>query len=259
MNLPELSKKKKKHMLGVQRGLSHSTRYRTSIVLLRPLQTGPLFLLVHLAHDTVQFFTCLLLSLQLGLLLFLLLLQKLLVFGMLHLVGFLFLVVVNCGQSVEQGRHLKEEDKKNNTWSNRVKFYCREQCKVILWLNVSITKWVFFHCFCHPLHLHCTWSGLCCIINNVGTSNHDWCQFLSCSTKTLETCFTHLSLMRFSDHSGTLQVSGCLSFSLLLFGFALEGQGLLQLLGDVEPVEVPWGSYYRLERSGQMFTCWVRI
>lgn len=95
-------------MLGVQRD-----RRRASIVLLRPLQTGPLFLLVRLAHDTVQFFASLLLSLQLGLLLFLLLLQELLVFGMLHLVGFLPLVVVNAGQGVEQGRHLKERGKKN--------------------------------------------------------------------------------------------------------------------------------------------------
>ena len=72
-----------------------------------------MLLLVQLAHDTVQFFTCLLLSLQFGLLLFPLLLQELLVFGVLHHVVLLRLVVVNCVQSVEQGGHLKQRDKRN--------------------------------------------------------------------------------------------------------------------------------------------------
>lgn len=53
--------------------------------------------------------------------------------------------------------------------------------------------------------------------------------------------------MGLSDHTGPLQISGRLSFGLLLFGFALEGQGLLELIGDVEAVEVPWGSDHRLE------------
>ena len=57
----------------------------------------------------------------------------------------------------------------------------------------------------------------------------------------------HLSLVGLSDHTGPLQISRRLSFGLLLFGFALEGQGLLQLLGDVEAVEVPFGSDHRLE------------
>lgn len=91
----------------------HESRHSVLVVLGRPLQTGPLLLLVHLAHDAVQFFTCLLLSLQLGLLLFLLLLQEVLVFAVLHHVGFLPLVVVDCAQSMEQGRHLKKRVKKN--------------------------------------------------------------------------------------------------------------------------------------------------
>ncbi len=89
------------------------------VVLGRPLQAGPLPLLVHLAHDTVQFFTCLLLSLQLGLLLLLLLLQERLMFGMLHHVGFLPLVVVHCAQSMKQGRHLQAHGKKKSGFNAR--------------------------------------------------------------------------------------------------------------------------------------------
>lgn len=82
---------------------------RTShlVVLRRPLQAGPLLFLVHLAHDAVQFFPCLLVPLHLGLLLLLLLPQELLVFGVLRLVHFLGLVVVDCSQSMEQSCHLK--------------------------------------------------------------------------------------------------------------------------------------------------------
>lgn len=98
----------------VCRGLPHESRCRELVILGRPLKTGPLPLLVHLPHDTVQFFTGLLVPLQLGFLLFLLLLQELLVFGMLHYVGFLPLVVMDCGQSMEQGCHLKEWVEKNN-------------------------------------------------------------------------------------------------------------------------------------------------
>lgn len=102
-------------LVPVCRRLPYESRHSELVVLGCPLQTGPLLLLVHLAHDAVQFFTCLLLSLQLGLLLFLLLLQELLVFGMLHFVGFLPLVVVDCAQSLEQGHHLKEQVGKNHT------------------------------------------------------------------------------------------------------------------------------------------------
>lgn len=70
---------------------------------------------------------------------------------------------------------------------------------------------------------------------------------MSRCTETVESGFTHLPLMGLSDHGGTLQVSGYLSFRLLLFGFALEGQGLVELLGDVEGVEVPLGSDYHLK------------
>lgn len=85
---------------------------QSELLFICPLQTGPLLLLVHLAHYAVQFFACLLLSLQFGLLLFLLLLQELFMFGVLPHVGFLPLVVVDCAQSMEQGCHLKEQVKK---------------------------------------------------------------------------------------------------------------------------------------------------
>lgn len=71
--------------------------------------------------------------------------------------------------------------------------------------------------------------------------------------------FPHLLLMRLSDHTGPLEISGRLSFGLLLFGFALEGQGLLELLGDVEAVEVPWSSDHRLEGKGMDILDQVRI
>ena len=53
--------------------------------------------------------------------------------------------------------------------------------------------------------------------------------------------------MGVSDHTGPLEISGCLSFGLLLFGFALKGQGLLQLLRNVEGVKVSLGSVHRLQ------------
>lgn len=98
----------------VHTGLLHESRYSELVVLCCPLQTGPLLLLVLLAHDAVQFFTRLLLSLQLGLLLFLLLLQEVLVFGVLSHVGFLLLEVVHGAQSLDQGCHLKEWEEKCN-------------------------------------------------------------------------------------------------------------------------------------------------
>lgn len=55
--------------------------------------------------------------------------------------------------------------------------------------------------------------------------------------------------MGLPDHTGSLQVSGGLSFGLLLFGFAPEGQGPLQLLGDVEGVEASLVSHHRLEKT----------
>jgi len=51
------------------------------------------------------------------------------------------------------------------------------------------------------------------------------------------------------DHTGPLEVSGRLPSGLQLFGFALEGQGLLKLLGDLEAVEVPLGSDHWLEEE----------
>lgn len=66
----------------------------------------------------------------------------------------------------------------------------------------------------------------------------------------LQPGFAHLPFVGLSDHTGPLQISGCLSFGLLLFRFALEGQGLLELLRDVEGVEAPLGSDNRLEGNG---------
>lgn len=70
--------------------------------------------------------------------------------------------------------------------------------------------------------------------------------------------FAYLSLVGLSDHTGALQVSGCLSFGLLLFGFTLEGQGLLELLGNVEGVEMPLASDYRLKGKGLKVTVTVK-
>lgn len=86
-----------------------SGRQSHLVVLCRPLQAGPLFFLVHLAHDAVQFLPGLLVPLGLGLLLLVLLAQELLVLGVLRLVLFLCLVVVDCSQRVEQSCHLKTE------------------------------------------------------------------------------------------------------------------------------------------------------
>lgn len=56
--------------------------------------------------------------------------------------------------------------------------------------------------------------------------------------------------MGLSDHGGPLEISGRLSFGLLLFGFTFEGQSFLELLRDVEGVESPRGSGHRLEGKG---------
>lgn len=56
--------------------------------------------------------------------------------------------------------------------------------------------------------------------------------------------------MRFSDNTWSLEISGCVFFGLLLFGFTLEGQSLLEFLRDVQGVEAPLSSDYRLEREG---------
>lgn len=53
--------------------------------------------------------------------------------------------------------------------------------------------------------------------------------------------------MRLSDHAGPLEVPGGLSFGLLLFGFALEGEGLLKLLGNMERIEAARSSDHRLD------------
>lgn len=47
-----------------------------------------------------------------------------------------------------------------------------------------------------------------------------------------------LFLMGLSYDSRSLQVPWGFAFALPLFGFALEGEGLLQLFGNVERVEV---------------------
>lgn len=52
--------------------------------------------------------------------------------------------------------------------------------------------------------------------------------------------------MRLPDHAGPLHVSGLLSFALLLLWFALVGQRLLQLFGDVEGIEMRFCPHHRL-------------
>lgn len=49
---------------------------------------------------------------------------------------------------------------------------------------------------------------------------------------------SHLFLMGLSYDSRSLQVPWRLAFGLHLFGFAFEGEGLMQLFGNVEGVEV---------------------
>lgn len=44
--------------------------------------------------------------------------------------------------------------------------------------------------------------------------------------------------MGFSDDGGPLEIPGCFSSSSLLFDFALEGQGFLELLGNMKGVEL---------------------
>lgn len=44
--------------------------------------------------------------------------------------------------------------------------------------------------------------------------------------------------MGFSDGDGPLEVFALLPFRLLLLGLTLEGESLLELLGDVEGIEV---------------------
>lgn len=71
---------------------------------------------------------------------------------------------------------------------------------------------------------------------------------------TSQTSSPNLFLMGLSYDSRPLQVPWCFAFGLLLFGFALEGEGLLQLFGNVEGVEVSslphnrlWGFKDRVE------------
>lgn len=59
--------------------------------------------------------------------------------------------------------------------------------------------------------------------------------------------------MGLSDHMRTLHVSGGLSSGFLPFEFALEWQGFLELLGDVEPVEMPLDSHHRLRDKLKTF------
>lgn len=82
-----------------------------SVILRCPLQAGPELLLVLLAHHAVQFLLCILLPLQLGFLLLLLLLEEVFVLGVMHRVGCLLLVVVDCAQRSQQLRHLSEYNK----------------------------------------------------------------------------------------------------------------------------------------------------
>ncbi len=49
---------------------------------------------------------------------------------------------------------------------------------------------------------------------------------------------THLFLVRLSYDRRSLQVTRGFAFGLHLFGFVLEGEGLLQLSGNVKGVEV---------------------
>ena len=54
--------------------------------------------------------------------------------------------------------------------------------------------------------------------------------------------------MGLPDHGGPDEVAGGLALALVLLGLALEGQGLLQLPGDVQTVEVSRGPDHRLQQ-----------
>lgn len=74
-----------------------------------------------------------------------------------------------------------------------------------------------------------------------------------CSIRAAESGCAHLPLVGLPDHTGPHEVSGGLSSGLLYFGLALKGEGFLELPGDVELVEVSWGSGYRLEGEERNF------
>ena len=70
--------------------------------------------------------------------------------------------------------------------------------------------------------------------------------------------------MGLPDHGGPEEVPGGLALALVLLGLALEGQGLLELPGDVQPVEVSGGPDHGLQRhtgedDSQINTCYSSI
>jgi len=60
--------------------------------------------------------------------------------------------------------------------------------------------------------------------------------------------------MGLSDHSGPLEIPRSLALGLDLLGFALKWQGLLKLPGDIQPVEVSWGTNHRLPKKANKQT-----
>lgn len=63
----------------------------------------------------------------------------------------------------------------------------------------------------------------------------------------------YLLLMGFSDDRGSLEIPGGFSFSSLPFQFAFEGQGFLELFGNMKFVELSRGSDHRLEKREDGF------
>lgn len=63
----------------------------------------------------------------------------------------------------------------------------------------------------------------------------------------------HLLLVGFSDDSDSLEIPGGFASGSQLFQFALEGQGFLELFGDMKFVELSRSSDHRLEKQKDGF------
>lgn len=68
-------------------------------------------------------------------------------------------------------------------------------------------------------------------------------------------CVSHLAFVGFPDDSRADEVPRGLPLGLLLFGLALEGQRLLELLGDLKPVEAARLSLHRLPGGKREHEC----
>lgn len=142
--------------------------------------------------------------------------------GMLEYMGFLPPVVVDSVQSMEQGCHLKGSRKKIHIYLE-IEFYCKKSYFIFKLKKEIKTDGVLSLVFITiwTVTIFKLWTLICVVF--------------------------YLSLVGLSDHTGPQLVSGCLSFGLLLFWFAFKGQGLLELLWDVEGVEVSLGTDHWLE------------